>query len=316
MEQINKYMNINRIEFTVTNTCTSHCRHCSVGTALSEKKISIDKNAAIAVVTELSKMYDIQSVMTFGGEPLLYADTTCAIHKTAAEKGIPKRQIITNGFFTKNDDKIMDVAKKLKEGSVNSLLLSVDTFHKEYIPLDKVYLFAKAACLQNISGFKLHPAWVVNREHVNKYNEETEKCLNYFEDLNIPISNGNNIFMAGNAAVNLSEFYEKKPVDLNMKCGEAPYTDKLNNIGTIAVNPNGDVVVCSFIIGNIYRSSITEIVNRYNPYENPMMSRLIRGGVCELIKFAEEYGITVDTTQFYSACSVCRDITKRLKFIN
>lgn len=312
MVQINKYMNINRIEFTVTNACTSRCKHCSIGSIPSEIKTSIDKSTAVSVVADLSNEYDIESVMTFGGEPLLYADTTCAIHKAAAENGIPKRQIITNGYFSKNDSQITDVVKALKESGINSLLLSVDAFHQEYIPIEKVYLFAKAVCDENITGFKLHPAWVVKHEHENKYNEETEKYLIYFTDLHIPVSKGNDIFLSGNAAVHLSEFYEKKPIDLNMKCGEAPYTARLDNIETIAVNPNGDVVVCCFIIGNVYDESITEIIKRYDPYENPMMSRLIRGGVSKLIKYAEEYGITVDTAQFYSACGICRDIVKRL----
>lgn len=308
-------MNINRIEFSVTNACTSKCKHCSVGNILNEKKVSINKEVAVSVVTELSKKYDIESVMTFGGEPLLYANTTCAIHKTAAEHGIPKRQMITNGYFSNSDDKIYDVVKSLKGSGINSLLLSIDAFHKEHIPIDKVYLFAEAVCNENISGVKLHPAWVVNREYNNIYNEETEKCLDYFSDLDIPVSNGNNIFLSGNAIIYLSEFYDKKPVDLNMKCGDAPYTDKLDNINTISINSNGDVIVCCFVIGNIYHDSIIHIVNRYNPHENTMMSALINGGICELIKYAEKNGITVDPTQFYSACSVCRDIVERLTLV-
>jgi MoaA/NifB/PqqE/SkfB family radical SAM enzyme len=312
MKQINNYMNINRIEFVVTNACTSRCKHCSLGDVSNELKTSIDKNVAVSVVAELSKKYNIESVMTFGGEPLLHADTTCAIYKAATENGIPKRQIITNGYFSKNDGQVIAVVKALKESGINSLVLSIDAFHKEYIPMDKVYLFAKTVCLESIRGFKLQPAWVVNREHNNKYNEETEKCLNYFADLHIPVSNGNNIFLSGNAAIYLSEFYEKKSIDLNVKCGEVPYTGKLDNIETISINPNGDVIVCSFIIGNVYRDSIIEILNGYNPYENPMMLRLIRGGVSELIKFAEENGVLIDTAKFYSACSVCREIVKRL----
>jgi hypothetical protein len=41
-----------------------------------------EKEAAVKAITELSKIYDINFVMTFGGEPLLYADTICAIHET------------------------------------------------------------------------------------------------------------------------------------------------------------------------------------------------------------------------------------------
>lgn len=313
--KINDFMNIKRIEFTITKTCTSRCKHCSLGNVINESKIRIDKDIAVSVVKELSSEFNIESVMTFGGEPLLFSDTTCAIHKTATENNIPKRQIITNGYFSNDIDKISTVVKAIKESGINSLLLSIDAFHKEFISLEKVYQFAKLVCNENISGFKLHPAWVVNRQHINKYNEETEECLNYFKNLHIPVSDGNNIFPSGNAAIYLSEFYEKSPIDINMKCGEAPYTEKLNNVETIAINPNGDVVVCCFIIGNIYRNSIIEILKKYNPYENPMMKVLINGGIRKLIELAELNGINIDTSQFYSSCSMCRNIVKRLSCI-
>ena len=50
--------------------------------------------------------YGIKSVMTFGGEPLLCPETVCEIHKAAKEMNVPKRQLITNGFFSKDYDKI------------------------------------------------------------------------------------------------------------------------------------------------------------------------------------------------------------------
>lgn len=310
---INKYIKINRIEFVTTNACTSRCRHCSVGTKINADKSSIDKEKAISLINELSKFYSIESVMTFGGEPLLYADTVCAIHRTAKACGIPKRQIITNGYFSKDNYKITAVAKALKESGVNSLLLSIDAFHKEYIPLEQVYIFAKALHDEGIEGLKLHPAWVVDRKHHNHYNKETENCLKYFLKLGIAISDGNNIFLAGNAAKYLSDFYEKKPIDLGMKCGEAPYTTRLDDVKEISVNPNGDIVICSFVIGNIYNESITQIINRYNPYENSLMSALLNGGVKALIQLAEANGITIDVPQYYSACSICNDIVKKLK---
>lgn len=314
---INKYININRIEFVITNSCTSKCRHCSVGDKLYADKLSIDKEKAISVIAELSKYYSIESVMTFGGEPLLYADTVCAIHRAARTCGIPKRQIITNGYFSKDNNKITAVAKALKDSGVNSLLLSIDAFHKEYIPLEQVYIFAKALHDEEFEGLKLHPAWVVDREHDNHYNKETETSLNYFSKLgSIAISHGNNIFLAGNAAKYLSGFYEKKTFDLGMRCGEAPYTTRLDDIKGISVNPNGDIVICSFVIGNIYHENITQIITRYNPYENPLMSALLNGGVKTLMQLAAANGVTIDISQYYSACSVCNDIVKRLKEVN
>lgn len=88
---MNKYLkNLNRIEFVITYTCTGRCKHCSEGehTALGEH---IDDEKAMELVKSVAKKYQINSLMTFGGEPLIYPETVCAIHSMAKEMNIPKR---------------------------------------------------------------------------------------------------------------------------------------------------------------------------------------------------------------------------------
>lgn len=51
------------------------------------------------MLKELSSEFQIESVMTFGCEPLLSQDITFAIHKIAKAYGIPIRQIITNCYL-------------------------------------------------------------------------------------------------------------------------------------------------------------------------------------------------------------------------
>ena len=104
----------------------------------------IDGEAAARVVREACDKFSIDSVMTFGGEPLLYIDEVCAIHKAAYEMGIPKRQVITNGYFSKDTDVIKRIAARLAENGVNSIALSVDAFHQETIPIEPVKTFANA----------------------------------------------------------------------------------------------------------------------------------------------------------------------------
>ena len=65
--------------------------------------------------------------MSFGGEPLLFPETVYAIHKAALETGIPKRQLITNGFFSKDSTRIKTVARNLaKCGKLMPSLNSID----------------------------------------------------------------------------------------------------------------------------------------------------------------------------------------------
>ena len=130
---MNQYLkNVNKIEFVVTDACTGSCRHCSQGdhTHCRER---IDPKAAAHAVRLISEEYAIQTVMTFGGEPLLHAEAVYAIMEAAKALGIPRRQVITNGWFASSQDRVREVAERLADSGVNDLLLSVDAFHQETV---------------------------------------------------------------------------------------------------------------------------------------------------------------------------------------
>ena len=123
------FKNLNKIEFVITDACTGKCKHCSEG---FHKPCGehIDPAVAANAVRSLSEEYVLKTVMAFGGEPLLYPESVYAIISAAKELGIPVRQVITNGYFSKDVKKIREVAKRLYDCGVNDLLLSVDAFHQ------------------------------------------------------------------------------------------------------------------------------------------------------------------------------------------
>ena len=104
--------NLNKIEFVVTYACTGRCKHCSEGEHASCGEW-IDPVIAADAVRKIAAAYDIKTVMTFGGEPLLHTDAVERIMTAAKEQNIPKRQVITNGYFSKNADRIREVAEQL-----------------------------------------------------------------------------------------------------------------------------------------------------------------------------------------------------------
>ena len=203
---MNRYLkNLNKIEFVVTYACTGRCKHCSEGdhTNCGEH---IDPQIAADAVRRIAAEYDIKTVMTFGGEPLLYAEAVYAIMTAAKELNIPKRQIITNGYFSKNADKIREVAERLAACGVNDLLLSVDAFHQETIPLDVVKQFVSEARKCGIP-ILLQPAWLRSAVDDNPYNRKTREILDSFVELEISENEGNIIFPEGNARKYLAEYF-------------------------------------------------------------------------------------------------------------
>ena len=191
--------------------------------------------------------------MTFGGEPLLCPDAVCALHRTGAALGIGTRQIITNGYFAAQPQRIREVARALADSRVNDLLLSVDAFHQESIPLEPVLCFAEAVVKAGIP-MRLSPAWVVGPEARNPYNDRTREILREFEPLGIPVGSGNVVFPSGNALRYLREYFPE------VTGPSSPYEDDPEDVRSLSFSPNGDV-----LNGNFYREDILEILKNYRP---------------------------------------------------
>ena len=249
---MNKYLkNLKRIEFVVTMACTGKCKHCSQGD--SRNNDNIDKDIAADAVRKITEQYKINSVMTFGGEPLLFPETVFAIHNAAREMNIPHRQLITNGYFSKDINKIQAVAEMLSECGVNDILLSVDAFHQETIPLEYVKIFAENI-VNNKLPIRVHPAWLVSKNDNNKYNITTREILSEFGKMGIETSDGNVIFPSGNALKYLSEYFEERETEQN------PYQEDPTDIRAICFSANGDI-----LRSNIYKQDISEILASYLP---------------------------------------------------
>lgn len=250
---MNEYIkNLNRIEFVVTLACTGRCKHCSEGEHNSCTG-HIDADAAANAICEVCRNYKIESLMTFGGEPLLYPEVVGKIHETAKCMGIPRRDLITNGFFSKDKNRIHEVVKLLSDRGVSQILLSVDAFHQETIPLEPVQYFAQCVKETGIP-IKLNPAWLVSEDDNNPYNVKTRGIIKEFAHFGIPAASGNVIFPSGNAVRYLGEYFDKNEEYAIL------YEENPRDIRTISFSPDGGV-----LNGNIYQDNIIDILNEYRP---------------------------------------------------
>ena len=247
---MNPYIkDLNRIEVLITLACTGQCRHCSEGDHLKCSE-HIDGDGMADLVRKVCRRFQIESLMTFGGEPLLYPEAVYKIHSAAKKMNIKKRQLITNGFFSRDTNKIQYTAERLAECGVNDILLSADAFHQETIPLETVKLFAKAVSAEGIP-LRVHPAWLVSDEDENPYNQRTKEILKEFEQMGIGYSHGNIIFPSGNAKKYLSEYFDGQQPD-------NPYEENPEDVRTVTISPNGDTLG-----SNVYHTDIIDIIENY-----------------------------------------------------
>lgn len=243
--------NLNKIEFVLTDACTGACRHCSQGDH-SEKGGHLDPRIGTELIREVSARYGIQTVMVFGGEPLLYPDAAAELMKAARDAGIDRRQIITNGYFTKSEEKMRRVAKLLAESGCNDLLLSADAFHQETIPLETVRLFALSAKEAGIP-LRLQPAWLKSPKDPNEYNQKTHAILEELQKEGFSVSEGNIIFHEGNARRYLSEYFTDK-------LPKNPYREDPTDFRTLSVDADGTLLGQSLL-----RKSVLQILEEYRP---------------------------------------------------
>lgn len=243
--------NLEKLEFVVTTACSGNCRHCSDGDH-ARNGLMLDPSKAAETVRKLAANYNLKTVMTFGGEPLLNPKCVFAVMKAAKEMNVPKRQLITNGFFSKDISTIKNMAIKLKSSGVNDLLLSVDAFHQETIPLEIVKAFALELKAQEVP-IRLQPAWLVSRNDDNEYNLKTRELINSFRDLEIYENDGNVIFPEGNAKKYLSEFFLAETP-------KNPYIEDPKNIKCVSVSADGTVLG-----EDLYKRDIIDILNQYTP---------------------------------------------------
>lgn len=250
---MNKYLrNLNRIEVIITNACTGRCKHCSQGDHINSLQ-SVKSDTVVKAVEDIVSAYSINSLMTFGGEPLLFADTVCDIQECAARLGIPKRQIITNGFFSKDKNVIETVAENIVKSGANDILLSVDAFHQETIPIAYVKIFSE--CVKNNGGnIRLQPAWLVSVNDENPFNVKTKALLDEFSYLDITVGSGNVIFPEGNALIYLKKYFK------NENKIENPYKDDPCDITSVSIEPDGKMLekcLCKY--------SALDILEAYTP---------------------------------------------------
>ena len=212
----------------------------------------IDPDVAADAVRKIAAAYRLNTVMTFGGEPLLHVKAVLAIMRAATACGVPHRQLITNGYVTKNIEKMAELAVQLAESGVNDVRLSVDAFHQETIPLAVVMDFVRAALACDLP-LRLQPAWLVSPTDDNPYNRKTWEILAAFDGMGIPVGEGNVIFPEGNARTYLAEYFtDVQP--------ENPYVEDPRDVRCVSFSPNGDV-----LDGNVYTQDILEIIDNYAP---------------------------------------------------
>jgi len=274
----------------------------------------IDKNMATEIIRKVGEKYGPESIMTFGGEPLLYSEAVYAIHREATRVGIPSREVITNGFWSTETRRIQEMADYLVKSGANEVDISVDFFHQEFIPIEIVKKTAESLLKAGMEHISWNPCWVVSKEHDNPYDRRTRAILEELKDLPIENGEGNVIQPEGRAIFLLTGFLPSRMKMTKGKCGDVPYTEELDSVKGICVEPDGRIGVCKeFYIGNASETDIIDLIENYDPFKIPEAKAIVQNGMVGLTDWARNHGIEPDPKGYYNICHMCTDIRRRAR---
>jgi len=310
----NRYLEPRRIEFLVTYLCNGRCIHCYAPKQKEGYPRHIDASLAVDIVEKVGSVNNVESIMTFGGEPMLFPEVVCSIHREATRQEVSIRELITNGYWSDDIRVIKEIASSLKGCGVNQIHFSVDSFHQEQILISRVKTAIESCLEAGIEGLALNPCWLGSEDDDNWYNQETRAILDDLSGLPVRVSGGNVVEPSGLALVNLKEYLPPRVKVPPGSCGDMPYTEPLNNLSCVSVEPDGRVAVCDgFYLGDASENDVLRLIEGYDPFDVPEMRAIIEGGVEGLASLARARGVEPDPEGYYSVCHMCADLRGRLR---
>ena len=121
----------------ITNyNCSAACRHCMFCSSPGAGKDFITPDAAERIARKLAQA-GVFSMHIGGGEPFLSFEALVTLLKAMLKEGIGVDYIETNAFWAQDDVKIMHRLRVLQGMGVDTVMVSVDPFHIEYVPLER-----------------------------------------------------------------------------------------------------------------------------------------------------------------------------------
>lgn len=137
-------MGFNTIAFLLGYKCGIRCRSCLWGEQLGAPG-ALDPSEACGWLEQARGVADIRLVGFSGGESFLYLATILEVAGYAWRRHAVPSAVSTNSCWASSLDTARRKLEPLHAVGLRELLLSVDDFHQEHVPLERVRFALEAA---------------------------------------------------------------------------------------------------------------------------------------------------------------------------
>jgi MoaA/NifB/PqqE/SkfB family radical SAM enzyme len=303
-------LNMRRLELTLTTKCNSQCVYCQADASpLKAEVMSLED--INNYLDEAGSLSNLESFMVFGGEPMLFPEQAINAFERAHKQRIPKIEMLTNGFWGKDEQKARELAFRMEKSGLNTLGISVDAFHEQFIPLEYLQTVALASIHAGIADVAWNVAVVESVSGKNKYDRKTARLLKLLEPVGIE-THVHKVLPVGRAARNLRRYLKREP--LSGPCvGDPILENSLISPKCVTMEPSGEVDICwNLTIGNAKQKPLSQIIRDYEWKRNPIIRTLIEEGPIGLVKDAKRRGFQFRNAQHVNKCNLCIEVRRIL----
>jgi len=282
-------MKLTGLHLLLTYQCTFECDHCFVwGSPWQSGTMTLQ--AIQHILHEGKALGTVNSIYFEGGEPFLYYVTLVKGVRMAAEMGYSVG-MVTNGYWATS---VEDAHNWLEPfvGLIDDLSMSDDPYHWGSEGAENVG-FAKTAASE--LGISMGTIAVAQPESTNAVEAVGQ----------LPLGEST-VMYRGRAAEALVDRAGKYDWEQFTTC---PY-ENLRDPGRVHIDPLGYLHLCQGIaLGNIFETSLREIVAQFEPDAHPIAGPLLQDGPAGLVR---RYQVEHDAN-YADACHLCFQTRKALR---
>lgn len=280
--------------------CTAACRHCLYASSPDRTGGYITAETA-AFVCKLLRKGGCRSVHIGGGEPFLDFQGLLELIRQLKRAGIALDYMETNAFWAKDKEVTLKRLDQLLRAGGDTLCISVDPFHVEYVPLERPILLASLCQQAGMGYFLWKQQFLSALSRLNPTEPHSRKALEetlspqYIRD----VAAGYGVRYGGRA-VNIEEEYgQKKQIEKlldSRPCQSLLSTDHFHiDLYGRFIPPS-----CTGIV-----LPLEEVVEGIPDGKYPALEALLNGGIASLLELAAGLGFQPAPDGYTSRCACC-----------
>ena len=275
-------MELTGLHFLLTYQCNYECDHCFVWGSPSQSG-TMSFTQIQAILQQAKDAGSIEWIYFEGGEPFLYYAVLLKAVREAAGMGF-KVGLVSNSYWATTDQDAQICLESIA-GLIQDLTVSSDLYHYSEKLSQEAQSAVKAAEQLGVPIYGIitvaQPEEIDAATAVGQLPQDESKVLYH-----------------GRAAEKLAPRADKFTWTQFTEC---PYED-LRDPGRVHVDPYGYLHICQGItIGNLFHTTLREIIDSYDPNNHPISGPLLEGGPVELVN---RYGLAHEG-KYADACELC-----------